>query len=137
MTEHTRARSAGRPERWIREDASPRLEQVAPGLTSLKLELHETAGERRILDSTRIQHVIVPRAAALFEIACGEPGCQDGGFDVTVDVLHALRHRSTQFYGEASCYGTVGHRPCERVLKYRGVAEWSKNLGHEKDGRSV
>jgi hypothetical protein len=108
---------------------------VAPGLASLKLELHETAGERKVLDSTRIQHVIVPRAAALFQIACGDPGCQDGGFDVTADVLRALRHESTHFDGEASCFGSVGYRPCERILKYHGVAEWRNGAGPRENAR--
>ena len=121
-------RSASRPERWVREDESPRLAETAPGLAALKLELSEASGERRVLDSARIQHVIVPRAAALFEVSCGDQGCRDGGFDITVEVLRALRHESHEFTGEVGCYGSVGDRPCERVLRFRGVAEWSREL---------
>jgi hypothetical protein len=124
-----RNRSANRPERWIREDESPRLQEAAPGLTALKLELFETAGERKVLDSTRIQHVIVHRAAAHFEIACSDQGCQDGGFDITPGVLRALRLQSPQFEGEATCLGSVGQRACDRMLKYRGIAEWRESPG--------
>ena len=136
MTEHKRGRALPRPERWIREDEAARLQDMAPGLAGLRFELHETSGERRVLDSTRIQHVIVPRAAALFEIACSDPGCRDGGFDITVDVMRALRHQSADFSGETSCYGGIGDRPCERILKYRGVAEWDRTRAEpQQDAR--
>ena len=87
MTWQTGNRNPSRPERWAREDDSPRLADTAPGLAMLKLELSEVSGERRVLDSTRIQHVIVKRAAALFEVSCSDQGCRDGGFDITVEVL--------------------------------------------------
>lgn len=135
MTEQTRNRSANRPERWIREDESPRLADKAPGLAALKLELYEESGERRVLDSARIQHVIVPRAAAHFEVSCGDQGCRDGGFDITGEVLRALRRRSSNFSGETGCYGSVGDRSCERVLKFRGVAEWTNDREPHDDGR--
>jgi len=125
MTAHARS-SAWRPERWVREDAAGRLQDLAPDLVRLRFELHETTGERRVLDSTRIQHVVVPRAAALFEVGCSDAGCRDGGFDITAEVLRALRDGRAEFSAESYCYGSVGDRPCERVLRCRGVAEWSR-----------
>lgn len=126
MTEHGKSSGRPRPERWIREDAAARLQDLVPNLAGLRFEFSETSGERRVLDSTRIQHVIVPRAAALFEVACSDPGCRDGGFDITVEVLRALRHESSEFSGEACCFGSIGERPCERVLRFRAVAEWAR-----------
>lgn len=127
MTEYGRSSARHRPERWIREDAAARLQDMVPDLARLRFELYETSGERRVLDSTRIQHVIVPRAAALFEVGCSDAGCRDGGFDVTAEVLRALRHGMSEFSGESCCFGSIGDRPCERVLRFRAVAEWSRS----------
>jgi hypothetical protein len=125
----SQSRATQRSERWAREDDAPRLREVAPGLITFKLELSEVSGERRVLDSVRVQHIMVPHAAALFEVPCGAPGCQDGGFDVTVEVLRALRHEKPDFSGSASCYGSVGDHPCQRELNFRGVADWSELSG--------
>lgn len=115
-----------RSERWAREDEAPRLLEVVPGLLQLRLELAEWSGDRIVLDSKRIQHIVVQRAPALFEVPCGDSGCRDGGFDVTAAVLRALRHEQPQFEGEAACFGSVGERPCQRVLRFRGLADWSQ-----------
>lgn len=125
LTGRGRSSRRHRPERWIREDAAARLQDMLPALARLRFELYEISGERRVLDSTRIQHVIVPRAAALFEVGCSDAGCRDGGFDITAEVLRPLRDGMSYFFGESCCFGSVGDRPCERVLRFRAVAEWS------------
>jgi hypothetical protein len=126
MRAHVRGSAQRRPERWSREDDAARLQHMAPDLAGLRFEFYETAGERRVLDSTRIQHILVPRAAALFEVGCSDAGCRDGGFDITAEVLRALRERRSDVSGESCCFGNVGERHCERVLKFRAVAEWSQ-----------
>jgi hypothetical protein len=111
-----------RTDRWKREDEAPRLQDEVPELSLLKLELHEISGERRVLDSGCVRHIVVPRAGALFEVPCGDSACEDGGFEMTLDILHELRRGHTEFSGEAPCHGSVGYRPCGRVLKYTALA---------------
>ena len=134
MTFHARRSGQHRPERWIREDAAARLQHMAPDLAALRFELHETSGERRVLDSACIRHILVARAAALFEVGCSDAGCRDGGFDITAEVLRALRERRADFSGESCCFGSVGDRPCERVLQFRAVAEWSRSRDERSQG---
>lgn len=104
--------------RWQREDAAPRLAAEVPELLTLSLQLRNCTEEAALPGRSRTQHVIVERAAALFEVACVEPKCESGGFDVTSDVLHALRHRKETLEGTANCGGSVGQGYCRCTLVY-------------------
>lgn len=119
--------STARSERWKREDEAPRLAKQVPTLKCLRLELSETANERRLLDSERIGHIIVPRAAARFEVPCSDDRCQDGGHDLTFEVMIHLRQRRRSFVGQDRCSGYVGDRPCGRVLEFVAHADFSSN----------
>lgn len=107
-----------RSERWQREDAAPRLTAELPDLLTLSLQLRNRTDDTSTPGRSRIQHVIVARAAALFEIACVEPKCESGGFDLSTDVLAALRQRKETLEGEAQCGGTVGQGYCRCTLLY-------------------
>jgi hypothetical protein len=107
-----------RNERWKREDAAPRLSAEVPGLQSLSLTLKDVREDHGILGKERIQHIIVERAAALFEIRCAEVKCQDGGYDITSEVMNALRRRRETFDGTSECRGTVGSGSCRCTLVY-------------------
>lgn len=126
MREHGGSLAQHRSERWIREDEAARVQHMAPNVAGLRFEFHESPGEGRVPDSTRFQHILVPRAAAL-QVGCSDAGCRDGGFDITAEVLRALRERKSDVSGESCCFGSVGDRPCERVLKFRAVAEWGQD----------
>lgn len=114
-----------RVERWRREDAAPRLLAQFPLLRSLSLSLKDLRGESRVTGTERKQHVIVTRAAALFEIPCSDPKCQNGGYDVTSEVLYALRHKHESFAGVAECCGTVGHNACRCSLSFAARASYA------------
>ena len=105
-----------RTERWKREDAAPRLAGEIPALQSLSLTLKDVREENGIPGKERTQHVIVERAAALFEIPCAELKCVDGGYDITSDVMNALRRRRDTFEGSTQCRGTVGQGACRCTL---------------------
>lgn len=107
-----------RSERWQREDAAPRLATVVPELVTLSLLLRNRTDETSMPGRSRTQHVIVARAAALFEIACVEPKCENGGFDITTDVLRALHERKETLDGSAQCGGSVGQGYCRCTLVY-------------------
>jgi|SRR5690606_7883571 len=119
--------NSARFERWKREDDAPRLAQEVPGLLHLRLELSEIYNGRNVLDCDRIQHVIVARAAARFEVPCSDARCEDGGHDLTHEVMRNLRQSRASFTGQDQCSGYVGERPCARVLRFSARAEFSQN----------
>ena len=115
---------SARAERWQREDDAPRLAEQVPQLKQLRLEMSETFEARRVLDSNRIGHIIVARAAARFEVPCSDVRCRDGGHDLTREVMLNLRQQRRSFVGQDQCSGYVGERPCARVLEFVAHAEF-------------
>jgi hypothetical protein len=116
---------ADRSERWKREDAAPRLATEVPSVKTLALVLKDSRGLQGVSGTERTQHVIVDRAAALFEVACADPKCEDGGHDLTHEVISALKRRQEQFEGTSECRGSVGGAPCRCTLNYRATATYS------------
>ncbi len=113
-----------RSERWKREDDSPRLTHEVPALMRLRLELAESFEDRKILDSERISHIIVERAAARFEVPCSNDRCEDGGHNLTRDIIASLKAFKPSFSGQDRCGGYVGDQPCGRVLAFVAHAEF-------------
>lgn len=111
-------------EKRKREDAAPRLAQVVPRLQSLKLELEEQRLGATISESVHVRRVTVAHAPALFEFACLERQCVDGGHDLTETVLKALEAGQEEFSGTSHCHGKVAGSDCLRVLAYRAVATY-------------
>lgn len=109
---------SARQERWKREDEAARLSAEAPTLVQLRLELSESSNGRRVLDSTRIVHIVVARAAARFEVPCSDERCKDGGHDLTHDVMRNVREHRRSFVGQDICNGYLGDSPCTRVLEF-------------------
>jgi len=106
-----------------REDAAPRLRDVIPELTSLRLHVRDepSAGRNAAWPYTR--HLVVATTPALFTIRCTEPTC-DGRHELTGEVLRGLRARATRIEGESSCNGTVSGNGCDRKLVYVYEAEY-------------
>lgn len=113
-----------RTERWKREDDAPRLKDVIPSVNRLRLELAEYSDDRSVMDSQRIQHYVVERAAAYFEIPCSDARCEDGGHDLTSVVMAALKASRHSFSDEDPCRGYVGEHACGRTLKFTGYVEF-------------
>ncbi len=118
--------SQARKDRWKREDEAPRLKELTPKLRSLKFQLEEFANGRPILGTGRVRHIPVDQASQLFEIPCTDPRCDDGGYDVTRQVMQGLRETQSQFEGADTCDGYVGDRPCGRVLKFVVLADFDE-----------
>ena len=116
---------SARLERWKREDEARRLSAEVPTLVQLRLELSESSNGHKVLDSSRIVHIVVPRAAALFEVPCSDARCKDGGYDLTPDIMHNMRQRRRSFVGQNTCNGYLGDSPCPRVLSFVGHAEFA------------
>lgn len=114
-----------RSQRWQREDAAPRLSTLVPNLTTLSLQLKDAMDDTSAPANSRVQHIIVARAAALFEVACSEPKCEGGGYDLTSEIMFALRRNDELFNGTAHCNGMVGQNQCRCTLYYSAKATYS------------
>jgi hypothetical protein len=111
-------------ERRRQEDESPRLLAVVPRLQSLRLELSEARGEGQI-EHSHIKRIAVEHAPSVFVIACGEPRCKHGGFDLTDTLLASLRRGEARVVATDTCRGEVGTAQCDRVLRCTAVAEYA------------
>lgn len=115
-------------ERRKRQDDAPRLKTEIPGLSELRLEIEEYLGGSTVSAARHTRHIVVAGAPALFEFPCSESGCNDGGHDLTSEIMRALRSGSTEFQGEDTCYGHLGSSasPCRRVLRYSAIAKFGE-----------
>ena len=111
--------------RHQREDAAGKLLKKAPDLTSLSLAIHEKRPNGCVNETYYIRHIVIEHAPALLEVPCSHPDCNDGGYDLTREVLFALAARQVRFDGEHACRGTSGARDCGRVLRFVGTATYS------------
>lgn len=114
-----------RTDRWRREDEAPRLKEKVQNLKALRLELEELHESRPVVGTRRVRHIVVDQAAALFEIPCSDTKCEDGGHDVTRQVMDALAAQARSFEAENNCSGYVANHPCGRVLKVIAQAEYA------------
>jgi hypothetical protein len=112
-------------ERREREDAAPRLRDQVARLLTLSIEIDDHFGGTILAERRYVKHVVVERAPALFDIPCSEASCQDGGHDVTREVMQALLAGKPEFSGRDTCLGWRGGERCERVLHYVGHATYS------------
>ena len=117
-------REERRVQRVQREDAAGKLLVQAPDLASLSISIRETRPEGCVSDTQYTRRVVLEHAPALFEVPCAYPECEDGGYDVTREILLSLAARQTHFEGEQSCRGRCGSLECTRVLRYAGTATY-------------
>ena len=106
-----------------REDAAPRLRDVIPELTSLRLHFRDEPAPGRSPAWPYTRHVVVATTPAMFSVRCTEPTC-DGRHDLTADILRNLRAHKTRSEGESACQGNVGDNACNRKLVYVYEAEF-------------
>jgi hypothetical protein len=101
-----------------REDAAPRLRDIAPSLESLRLTFEDVQqDEGRTAAPSYTRPIIVATAPAHFEVRCMEPKC-DGRHDLTSQILQGLQGSQARFTGQSSCNGMVGDVNCNRTLSY-------------------
>ena len=113
-----------RIQRNAREDAAGKLLQQIPDLASFDVAIHETRQGGCVVDTHYIRRVVVAHAPALFEVTCSDHHCEDGGYDMTREVLFALASRQTRFEGRQACAGRCGAIDCTRVLRYVATATY-------------
>ena len=128
MYSANRRRNIEREERMLlrerREQAAGKLLQKVPQLTSLNLEIRETRPNSAMNETQYIRRVVVEHAHALFEMPCSYSSCDNGGYDVTQEILSSLASRTARFEGECACRGSCGGECCSRVLRYVATATY-------------
>lgn len=108
-------------ERVARERSAPRLASVVPSLTGLRILVRERSGMGQV---TYRKHFQVGSAPALFVIGCGDERCRDGGHDITIDVMRALRAHQLKAEGHHACDGRTGTAGCVRTIDFELIAEY-------------
>jgi len=110
-------------ERRQREVSAPRLAAAAPSLEALSIELSDTRG---VADPavTHIRRVVVSHAPALFEVACIDASCKEGGHDLTRVILGGLQAQRTTIDGQDVCHGYVRDAHCGRTLRFVATAKF-------------
>lgn len=114
-------RKAARDER---ENAAGKLRDRVPNLTQLDITVRETRTEGWVTDTSYIRRVVLAQAPALFEIPCSDTRCEDGGYDVTREIIAQLAAGRLEFEGEAACRGRCGAIDCGRRLSYTARAQY-------------
>ena len=112
-------------ERRRQEDEAPRLREVVPRLSSLRVDFEETRVGATATGVTHTRRVVVERAPALFLVACGDKSCRDGGHDVTSELLRGLREERSEIRGDNKCRGQCGNVDCARLLLFTAAAEYA------------
>lgn len=105
----------------IREQNAPRLAGSVPRLCALQIAIEEKTATA---SSRYRKHVVVRSAPALFVIHCGDERCQDGGHDITYEVMRALHAGVTRSTGHSLCSGTTGTSGCTRQITYEMQAQY-------------
>jgi hypothetical protein len=104
------------------EDDAPRLAAEIPALRTARIQVveHVPTGSNRY-----VKHVVVARAPALFILSCGDPSCQEGGYDITRTLMNAFRRQLASCEGTDTCCGMSGSAQCGRSITYQLSAEYA------------
>ena len=124
MGSKSREAAARFEERRKREDEAPRLAAEMPKLATLRLTIEERRAGAVGADSKHIRIVVVERAPALFEVRCGDPACDGGGYDFTDALVRELRAGRAEAIIERTCDGVVGNAACGRVARMTANATY-------------
>ena len=123
-----RRKQSEREERRVRrnerEESAGKLLQRIPNLAGLDLAIHEARPDGCLGENQYIRRIVIEHAPALFEVPCTYPDCEDGGHDLTREILSALDSRQARFTGEHFCGGRCRTLDCTRVLRYTATATY-------------
>ncbi len=100
-------------ERRQREHGAPRLRDRVPSLATLRFDIVEDRGSLNA-NPKHTRFIMVETGPALFELACTDPSCRDGGHDLTSAVILGLLEGKSRFEVDRQCRGSVGSVECGR-----------------------
>lgn len=113
-------------ERRQREDDAPRLLDLVPAVETLSLRVTEKRGDAVLAESKHVRHVVVAHASAQIELPCLDSDCEDGGHDISRDVLAGLRAGKKEFEGDDECRGRRKTTDCDRKVHWVATATYRK-----------
>jgi len=122
--QHQTQAAAAHQERRQREDQAPRLTLEVRQLAALDIDVAEYRAGGTALAARYTRRIVIQHAPAHFEIPCSDERCTGGGYDLTHEMMGALRSRRTVFDGQAACSGAVGSADCGRFLRYFAHASY-------------
>lgn len=104
--------------------ASPTLAEKHPKLKSLTVDLghYDMEGQTR---SSQIKYAVnLEHARSAFRVACHNPECVRGDFDLSDAINRAVLARETSVSGEICCQGwrsraTIDTVSCGNLLRYK------------------
>ena len=102
------------------------MAEKIPLLRCAKIEIIEHVAN----GSTRYIKRVAERSPALFVIPCGDAKCQDGGHDITAELMHWLHQRLLTASGEHRCAGMTGSAECLRRIQFTLTAEYARDEPH-------
>ena len=105
-------------ERRKQQDEAPRLLDIVPNLISLVLRVEEARPDQPASGISHKRHIVVQRAPALFQIPCSDRRCNNGGHDVTKQVLSQLSRGENSFAGDHVCCGERRDGACDYQLHF-------------------
>jgi hypothetical protein len=135
--QHQTQAALSHQERRQREDEAPRLTREVRQLAALDIEIVEyrAGGGGAAMAARYTRRVVIQHAPAHFEIPCSDERCAGGGYELTHEIMRALRARRTVFDGQGACSGSVGSGDCGRFLRYFAHASYiddATTLGHAR-----
>lgn len=107
-----------------RVQASPSIAEKFPCLKTVTVDLghYDPEGLTR---SSQIKYTVnLEHAKSVFRVACHNPECVRGDFDLSDVLAEAVAARRTSVSGEACCHGwrsraTIDSVPCRNILRYK------------------
>lgn len=113
-----------RERRWDLADEAPRLLEEVPSLASLRMVVHASADGKFTSAPKYTRLFVLDSAPAYFWIPCSNPGCEEGGHDVTRDVISGLKAGKKHITGQSECCGVVRDMPCTAAIRFEVEASY-------------
>lgn len=108
----------------LRVDASPSLVQKFPTLKTLTVDLGHFDSDG-VARRSQIKYTVnVEHAKSVFRVACHNPECVRGDFDLSAVIAQAVSARKTNVAGELRCLGWrnragIDSVRCDHLLRYK------------------
>lgn len=110
--------------RWDEADDAPRLIAEVPALASLRMIVEVSPDGGAASTSKYTRHFVLSSAPAFFFVACSNPKCEDGGHDLTHEIMSGLKRGETEIRGEDHCGGSTSTSACSAAIRYTVLAEY-------------
>jgi hypothetical protein len=107
----------------LRVQASPPIAETFPSLKSVTVDLGHYDADGRARSSQVKYTLNLEHAKSVFRVACHNPECVRGDFDLSHALAAAVASRKSSVSGELCCKGwrsraTIDSVPCHNILRF-------------------